>query len=87
MWVATLWPVMVRDKTIPEWLSERRWSWFTADVYGWLTIVLFALLVALVVVVWRFPVERPPLDLTPSAVRMDAKPKPIVASASLVLTA
>jgi uncharacterized membrane protein len=50
--IAQAWPAFVRDKTIPEWLEERRWPGMTAQLYGWLTIVFFlALLILLVVII------------------------------------
>jgi len=48
-----VWPSFVRDKTIPEWLAERRWPGMSAQVYTGLTamffLVLLALLVALII--------------------------------------
>ena len=49
--IAQAWPAFVRDKTIPEWLAERRWPGMTAQLYGWLTIVFFLALAILLVVI------------------------------------
>jgi len=49
--IAQAWPAFVRDKTIPEWLAERRWPGMNAQVYGWLTIIFFLALVILLVVI------------------------------------
>lgn len=48
---AQAWPAFVKDKTIPEWLEERRWPGMTAQLYGWLTIVFFLTLVILLVAI------------------------------------
>jgi uncharacterized membrane protein len=48
--IAQAWPAFVRNKTIPEWLAEKRWPGMTAQIYGWLTIVFFLALVILLVV-------------------------------------
>jgi hypothetical protein len=48
--IAQAWPAFVRDKTIPEWLAERRWPGMTAQVYFGLTIGFFLTLVVLLVV-------------------------------------
>src|SRR5262245_11863992 len=50
-WVATMWPVLVRDKTIPEWLAEQRWPGVSQTAYNWITLVLGATLAVLAVVV------------------------------------
>jgi hypothetical protein len=52
-WLATLWPALVRDKTIPEWMAEQRWSIVTPTVYGALTILFLFVLGALVFVAIR----------------------------------
>lgn len=48
--IAQAWPALVRDKTIPEWLAERRWPGMTAQVYTGLTVVFAVALLALLVV-------------------------------------
>lgn len=49
--IATVWPALVRDKTIPEWIAERRWPGMTPHVYGWLTIAFFLTLVVALLVI------------------------------------
>jgi preprotein translocase subunit SecG len=48
--LAQAWPAFVRDKTIPEWLAERRWPGMTPQLYGWLTILFFIVLIVLVLI-------------------------------------
>jgi hypothetical protein len=60
--IAQAWPAFVRDKTIPEWLAERRWPGMTAQLYGWLTIVFFFALAALLVILIRISRRRETSD-------------------------
>lgn len=47
MWLATLWPVFVREKTIPEWLAERVATAVTLDAQRWILVaVLFIIALA-----------------------------------------
>ena len=54
--VATLWPVFVKDKTIPEWLAERRWPGISPGLYtsvAIVTLVVAGLIIALALIAFR----------------------------------
>src|SRR6266446_4162449 len=54
--VATAWPALVRDKTLPEWLAGNRWPSLATLTIGWLTLAFFVTLIGVAAIVglsWR----------------------------------
>ena len=63
-WLATVWPAFVRDKTIPEWLSEQRWPWIARATYEWVSIGVFLVFAILAITLAVASFRRPPGTIT-----------------------
>jgi hypothetical protein len=62
--ISQAWPAFVKNKTIPEWLAERRWPWASiASSYNWLIggayIISVMTLFIFVVLIWLATRKRP----------------------------
>jgi len=57
VWLATIWPLFIRDRTLPEWLRERgaALNFFFGSKYGWTCGVAGLAMVAILVLCLFFP--------------------------------